>query len=81
MADSNKLNLHYFEGNSMRGLYDAMDEWQRMTEKRLLSTSIHRDGELFCCIALANPTEVVICSGTSEWQARVTQNGGLCVYS
>lgn len=28
--------------------------------KRLLSTSIEKDGDKFCCIALSNPTEVSI---------------------
>ena len=79
MIDSNKFNLHYFESSSMRGLYVLMDEWQRNSEKRLLSTSIHKDGELFCCIALSNPTEVIICHGASAGQAKVSQYGSLHV--
>ena len=29
MSDTNKNNLHYFENDSMRGLYNAMGEWQQ----------------------------------------------------
>jgi len=44
----------------MRGLFKLMNEWQHTNQRRLLSTSIQNDGGLFCCIALTNPTEVVI---------------------
>ncbi len=60
MSDLNKHNLVYFEHESMRGLYELMDEWQLANEKRLLSTSIHQDNGKFCCIALTNPMEVTI---------------------
>ena len=45
MSDSNKHNLLYFESSSMRGLYHEMDEWQQSNNKRLLSLSVHKDGE------------------------------------
>jgi hypothetical protein len=64
MADDNKRNLLYFEAASMRELYAAMEAWQQQNGKRLLSASVHRDNDLFCCIALTNPMEVVICCGT-----------------
>jgi hypothetical protein len=60
MTDQNKQNLLYFESSSMRGLYDNMEEWQQANQKWLLSLSIHQDGGKFCCIALTNPTEVMI---------------------
>ena len=63
---NNKENLQYFESSSMRGLYNEMKGWQEKYQKRLLSTDIQQDGELFTCIALTNPTEVVICSGDYE---------------
>jgi hypothetical protein len=66
MPDENKHNLLYFENTSMRGLYEIMEEWQQTNQKRLLSTSIQRDGEKFCCIALTNPTEVVITDGSDR---------------
>ena len=53
-------HLLYFESSSMRGLYDCMETWQTTNQKRLLSISIQQDGGSFCCIALTNPTEVVI---------------------
>jgi hypothetical protein len=37
-----------------------MDEWQKTNRKRMQSVSIHKDGEMFCCIALTNPSEVII---------------------
>ena len=63
MSDDNKLNLLYFESSSMRGLYDRMENWQNENRKRLLSIDIQKDGDKFCCIALTNPTEVVIMDG------------------
>jgi len=67
MHDSNKRNLLYFSNASMRGLYDTMETWQAVNEKRLLSLSIERDDGMFCCIALTNPTEVVICDGIDAY--------------
>jgi hypothetical protein len=60
MEDENKHNLHYFEGSSMRELYDSMKAWQDTNQKRLLLVSIQQDEGKFCCIALTNPSEVVI---------------------
>ena len=62
MPDMNKQNLLFFESSSMRGLYECMDKWQRDNNRRLLSTSIQQDKGTYCCIALTNPTEVVITS-------------------
>jgi hypothetical protein len=60
MSDENKRNIFYFEGPSMRALYEHMQKWQEENNKRFLSVSIQKDGDAFCCIALTNPTEVVI---------------------
>lgn len=79
MSDYNKHNLLYFESNSMRELYESMEEWQQIHNKRLLSASIQPDEGKFCCIALSNPTEVIICDGDSVYQANVTINGYLKV--
>ena len=49
MNDPNKRNLQYFENASMKGLYADMEDWQNTNQKRLLSTSIQKDGDLFCC--------------------------------
>lgn len=62
MSDMNKRNLIYFENPSMRGLYECMDEWQQANNRRLLSISVQQDSGNYCCIALTNPTEVVITS-------------------
>ena len=59
----NKRNLHYFEAPSMRELYASLDAWQVEHRKRLLSLNVERDGDGFCCIALTNPTEVIIMDG------------------
>ena len=58
---NNKKNLQYFENKTMRGLYEDMQTWQEDNQKRLLSTEIMKDGDMFACIALTNPTEVVLC--------------------
>jgi hypothetical protein len=76
MSDKNKHNLFYFESDSMRELYETMEEWQQINSKRLLSTNIQQDKGKFCCIALSNPTEVIICSGSGGTQA-VVMRGGL----
>jgi hypothetical protein len=78
MPDPNKHNLVYFESPSMRDLYSRMDEWQHVNNSRLLSISIQQDGGNYCCIALTNPTEVVITDNNGRWHANV-HNGKLQV--
>jgi len=72
MSDDNKHNLIYFESTSMRKLYDTMEKWQETNQKRLLSTNIQKDKGKFCCIALSNPSEVIICCGSGDYQAKVS---------
>jgi len=62
MEDLNKLNALYFENATMKGLFDTIESWQVVNRKRLLSLNIQKDGDNFCCIALTNPSEVVIVS-------------------
>ena len=64
--DDNKLNLRYFQAPSMNELFVQMQDWQAKNRKRLQSVNVERDGDLFCCIALTNPTEVIIVDGYSE---------------
>lgn len=71
MSDTNKNNLLYFESTSMKGLFQAMKKWQKANHKRLLATNVQRDKGKFCCIALTNPTEVIICDGFGSNQAGV----------
>ena len=73
MSDVNKHNLLYFESSSMRALYGCMEEWQHTNNRRLLSISIQQDGGSYCCIALTNPTEVVITSNDGERHAAVNR--------
>ena len=63
---NNKENLQYFEATSMKGLFNNMKDWQVKNEKRLLSTNIQQEGDMFTCIALTNPTEVVLCTERGE---------------
>lgn len=77
MSDTNKRNLVYFENPSMRGLYACMEEWQQANNRRLLSVSVQRDDDNYCCIALTNPTEVVITSMDGRNHATVYNNGQL----
>lgn len=81
MPESNKRNLLYFESPSMRGLYDYMEDWQNTNRKRLLSISVQQDAGNFCCIALTNPSEVVITSADGRNYASVDGNGRMSVYS
>jgi hypothetical protein len=62
----NKQNLQFFEAPSMKSLYKNMQEWQVKNNKRLLSTDIQQDGDMFTCIALTNPSEVVLCNLNGE---------------
>jgi hypothetical protein len=78
VADENKRNLHYFEAPSMASLFDVLQTWQNENEKRFLSLGIEKDRGRFCCIALTNPTEVIICNGYGGSQANVS-NGNLDV--
>ena len=55
----------------MRALYNAMEEWQRINSRRLLSVSIEKDAGNYCCIALTNPTEVVITSADGRKHAGI----------
>jgi hypothetical protein len=78
MPEENKRNLQFFEASSMRELYDSMSGWQEANQKRLLSISIQEDAGRFCCIALTNPSEVVITSEDGKRHADVTVTGYLC---
>jgi len=81
VSDTNKRNLLYFENPSMRGLYACMEEWQKTNNRRLLSISVQQDGGNYCCIALTNPTEVVITGGEGGPYAWVTTEHELQVWS
>ena len=70
MKDNNKRNILYFESNLMKDLHDNMNEWQVENKKRFLSMSINEDQGKYCCIALTNPSEVVIVSGRRKREAR-----------
>ena len=60
---ANKLNSLYFEAPTMRALFAVIQEWQIAHRKRLLNLQIQKEGDVLCCIALTNPTEVIITSG------------------
>ena len=79
MKDNNKRNILYFESNSMKDLHDNMNEWQIENEKRFLSMSINKDEGQYCCIALTNPTEVVIVDPDDGFKASVSAQGFLNV--
>ena len=56
----NKKNLLYFEASTMRELHKVIEKWQKENKKRLLSFSVEKDGDMYCCLGLSNPTEVVL---------------------
>jgi len=80
-VNDNKHNTLYFESSSMRELYNCIQIWQNQNKKRLLSISIQKDGDNFCCIALTNPTEVVITDRYGVSHAKVDNKGRLSVRS
>jgi hypothetical protein len=63
---SNKKNLMYFEGSSMRDLHKQMENWQTEHKKRFMSVNIEREGDHWCCIALSNPTEMVLTDASGD---------------
>jgi hypothetical protein len=65
----------------MKGLFQTMDEWQKTNHTRLQSTNIQRDKGKFCCIALTNPTEVIICGGLLGTNQAIVSSGSLNVRS
>lgn len=73
MPDDNKRNLQYFEAPTMRELYDMLDAWQQENSKRFLSLNIEKGEGAFSCIALTNPSEVIIVDG-GKWGAGVSHN-------
>ena len=82
MDDDNKHNILFFEGASMRELHATMEAWQNANKKRFLSMSIEREGEGFCCIALTNPTEVMIVgSGGNTAYVSPSHNLAVKVYT
>ncbi len=76
MSDTNKRNLVYFENSSMRALYACMEDWQQVNNRRLLSISVQQEGGNYCCIALTNPTEVVITSADGKQNVDVAATQG-----
>lgn len=68
MTNKNKRNLHYFEASSMSTLYDKLEDWQETNEMRLLSLNVQREGPKYCCIALSNPSEVVIVGKATNYR-------------
>ena len=74
MSDDNKRNLLFFEAPTMRELFADMDQWQATNRKRLQSVSVQPDGNGFACIALSNPTEVIIVDGYGKGGALVADN-------
>ena len=72
----NKLNSLYFEAPTMKALFVQLQAWQVEHRKRLLNIQIQREGELLCCIALTNPTEVLIVSGAGLGANYANVSGG-----
>ena len=58
----------------MKELFAEMDEWQATHRKRLQSVSVQPDGDAFACIALSNPTEVIIVDGYGKGGVAVAHN-------
>ena len=76
MTDNNKHNILYFESTTMKELHKSMDKWQKDNEKRYLSMSVEKDGDLFCCMALTNPSEVLVVNYYEDLQVPVQMYSG-----
>ncbi len=77
MNANNKRNIYYFEAATMKGLFAAIDKWQSEQLTRLQSLNVEKDNDVFCCIAVSNPTEVVIVDGGGSGNvANVRDMGG-----
>ncbi len=57
---NNKRNLYYFNAPTMKALHKELDDWQEENQKRFLQLNVQKEGSEFSCLALTNPTEVVI---------------------
>ena len=79
MSSKNKRNILYFESSSMYKLYKRLQKWQKKNNKRFLSISIHKNNGKFCCIALTNPSEVVITNAEGSMDVAVSY-GALSVH-
>jgi hypothetical protein len=55
----------------MRELFELLDKWQKENNKRFLSLSVGCDRNMFCGIAITNPTEVMIVDETTGYTATV----------
>ncbi|UYN91507.1 MAG: hypothetical protein KIT70_09115 [Anaerolineales bacterium] len=55
----------------MKELFNSLNDWQEQEKKRFLSLSIQKDHEVFSCIALTNPTEMIIVDGSAYEGAKV----------
>jgi len=58
MPKQDASNVLYFEGLSMRELYDCLKSWQDKNGERFLSLDVQKDGENFCCIAIIDHVEI-----------------------
>ena len=56
-----------------------MENWQKENEKRFLSFSIEKENSNYACIALTNPTEVVIVDGGFMNKEQVSVHEGKLV--
>ena len=72
--ENNKRNILYFEANSMLELYEKLNNWQVENKKRFLSLNILQENSKFACIALTNPTEVII---TDRFGSQATCKDGV----
>jgi hypothetical protein len=57
----------------MRELHGLLKAWQNEHRQRFLSVSVQADHGMFCCIALTNPIEVVICNGSGGDEVEVNR--------
>jgi len=53
-----------------------MDAWQKSNQGRFLSLTIEKEGDAYCCIALTNPSEVILVDGGDYETKKARVKGG-----
>lgn len=75
----------YFEGTTMRELYDCLEDWQNTAQKNILSLSIQQENEKFCCILLADSQDIGLWQPTqyedsmAKFQRKALKHVGVAV--
>ena len=68
-----KINIKYFQESTMESLFRVMSDWQSLYHRDFMSTEIHQDRGLFCCIAILKPL-----ADSTLYKVSLRDNEGEC---